>query len=130
MGTEAEWAWAAGLFEGEGTILASKKRRYRRLEIQLKMTDEDVVRHFRSVVGGKVFGPYNYDQPDGIVRKPHWLWRSDGVDPARILRTMWPWLGQRRRARAEELGVLWQLGLGFKFEEAVRDGRTASSDPQ
>jgi hypothetical protein len=112
--TEAEWAWAAGLFEGEGTILASLKNgRWRKLELQLKMTDEDVVRRFHSIVGGRMFGPYQYQQDDGSHRKEWWLWRSDGVDPARILRTMWPWLGVRRRARAEELGVLAQLGLGF-----------------
>lgn len=114
MSTEAEWAWAAGLFEGEGTILSARRGHRRRLELSLKMTDEDVVRRLRSIIGGVVFGPYQYQQGDGSERKPFWVWRNDGVDAARVLRQMWPWLGERRRARAEELGVLAQLTLDLE----------------
>ena len=114
MSTEAEWAWAAGLFEGEGSIIVKRQGRRKVLALSLKMTDEDVVRRLHGIVGGVVFGPYQYQQDDGSERKPWWLWRNDGVDPSRVIRQMWPWLGARRRAKAEELGVLSQLTMGLE----------------
>ena len=66
-----ELAWAAGLFEGEGSISASSGR----LDVRVKMTDEPVVRRFAEVMDcGTVYGPYNYEYRDGSKRKPHWVW--------------------------------------------------------
>lgn len=39
---QAEWAWAAGLFEGEGTVSG----RHWGYTVSMSMTDEDVVRNF------------------------------------------------------------------------------------
>lgn len=103
---EALWAWAAGLFEGEGSVINAAGR------LSVKMTDEDVVRRLHSIVGGRVYGPYSYDtQVDGSVRKPAWMWVSDGADPGAILRRWWPWLGARRRERAIETGLLHWMEL-------------------
>ena len=41
-----------------------------------KMTDQDCVYQFCEIVGGHVYGPYNYLYKDGIVRNPWWLWHS------------------------------------------------------
>jgi hypothetical protein len=105
----AEIAWAAGLFEGEGTIVIDA----RRVRLTVRMTDEDVLTHFRDVVGGHVYGPYQYQQPDGHVRKPFWVWHSDGQDAAAVARLLEPWLGKRRRARIEATGLLGQGVLPF-----------------
>ena len=115
-GGEAAWAWAAGLFEGEGSITYPGKQLGpgRRVRLQLKMTDEDVVRRFQQVVGGIVYGPYKYLHKDGHIRKAAWMWTSDGVDAAELLRRWWPWLGERRRARIEEVGSLRQSVLGLE----------------
>lgn len=96
-------AWAAGLFEGEGSVVPVKGG----VRLQLKMTDEDVVRRFCAIVGGTVYGPYSYDD----IRKPAWAWTSDGADPQRIAEGFWPWLGVRRRARIEQLRLMHQMRL-------------------
>jgi hypothetical protein len=44
---DPEIAWAAGLFEGEGTITSSRGR----LVARLNNTDEEVVRHFAMIIG-------------------------------------------------------------------------------
>lgn len=90
------------MFEGEGTITKDKRGRVR---LSLKMTDQDCVYQFCEIVGGHVYGPYNYLYKDGIVRNPWWLWHSDGVDPKKVIREFWPWLQTRRRARALAVGL-------------------------
>jgi hypothetical protein len=66
---ELDIAWAAGLFEGEGSIVISREGR---VALQVHMTDEDVMRHLAEVLGGNITGPYQYQQPDGHKRKPFW----------------------------------------------------------
>jgi hypothetical protein len=55
-----DWiAWAAGLFEGEGSIHFPTGARVA-VRMELTMTDEDVVRRFHKAVKcGKFYGPYN-----------------------------------------------------------------------
>jgi hypothetical protein len=97
-----EIAWAAGLFEGEGSITGSGGR----LDVRVKMTDEPVVRHFAKVMDcGRVYGPYNYEYRDGSKRKPHWVWVAVSTEAFDVLQILWPWLGERRRAQA--LAVAW-----------------------
>lgn len=93
-------AWAAGLFEGEGTILnyvGADGRWVRRLA--LVMTDEDVVKRFHQVVGsGKMSGPTQRENPDW---KPIWTWRcTKQADCAAILKSFLPYLGERRTKAA------------------------------
>lgn len=101
--TEADIAWAAGLFEGEGAICQDKKGRVR---LSLKMTDFDCVRRFAEVVGGRVYGPYSYESKDGYKRQPWLLWHSDGTAPKVIIEQFWPWVLGRRRERAIEVGLV------------------------
>lgn len=50
-----EYAWAAGFFEGEGSVLMSGGV----LAVRLGNTDEEVLRHFHDVIAvGTVYGPY------------------------------------------------------------------------
>ena len=100
--SEATWAWFAGLYEGEGSVVYHRSSRHR-VRFQLKSTDEDVVRFAAQRIGGNVFGPYQYTYRDGLARKPFWIWVSDGLDPRRVAEGIWPWLGQRRRNRLREL---------------------------
>jgi hypothetical protein len=101
--SERELAWAAGLFEGEGSI--GQSRGYPRL--QLASTDEDVVRRFQSVVnGGAVHGPYPSRGPTGSTRqdyKVHWRWGATGRPARAIMALLLPWLGKRRMERWTEV---------------------------
>jgi len=107
--TELAWAWAAGLFEGEGSIVSymvtNRKppwsSSYRRRLLTLKMTDEDVVRRFHQIVGaGRVSALKRSTKYPHW--KPQWAWECTRWDEIEnILRRFLPYLGNRRRDAAE-----------------------------
>jgi hypothetical protein len=99
-------AWAAGLFEGEGTIYLDRSRDKRgngrvRLALALSSTDLDVIRRFRTAVDcGTVVGPYTPTK--GV--KPYWTWRVRRErDALLLIERFRPLLGERRLARLSEL---------------------------
>jgi hypothetical protein len=98
---ESDFAWACGLFEGEGSITnhadENSRRNLRRL--QLGTTDLDVLERFQTIMGGTIL-----KKPNKGVNRPIWRWQLthwDDVEP--LLRRMLPYLGIRRRAAAEAL---------------------------
>jgi hypothetical protein len=98
-----EVAWAAGLFEGEGSITMNGARR----AVQLRNCDEEVVRRFQKVLRvGKVYGPYvnRSGERDGHPRQDFFHWSAHGEECEIALEMMWPWLSRRRRRRAVEIG--------------------------
>ena len=107
--TSEQCAWAAGLFEGEGTMLVQQMplkygdigREVVRLRI--RMTDRDVIEKFAGIVGcGKTSGPEMF--PGRMNSKPQWRWDTAKEGDVRMLLTVFmPHLGKRRRARAEEV---------------------------
>jgi hypothetical protein len=103
--TEAEAAWAAGLFEGEGSFTNSSNRG-RNPVAQLAMTDEAVVRRFHAVVGVGHVG--HYDKQRDLVRangqscprKALWQWQAGAcADFDHCAELLAPWLGERRKAQ-------------------------------
>lgn len=108
-----EFAWAVGLFEGEGCIghreetLRGEPRVQldgtvtRTRELMLATTDLDVLERFHAAVGGvgKIYGPTQ--RPP---HKPIWRWRcGKWADLAPLLERMLPLLGERRAEKAREL---------------------------
>jgi hypothetical protein len=101
--TELDWAWAAGLFEGEGSIVNYIAQRegssYRRRVLALKMTDEDVVRRFHSIVQA---GRVTLRRSKNERHKDQWAWEcTRWADIENTLRRFLPYLGERRREAAE-----------------------------
>jgi hypothetical protein len=103
---EIDFAWACGLFEGEGSIShylyqrsdCATKGRARRL--QLGITDLDVLERFHGIVGVGVIRA----QPPVADRKRMHRWAvHDWTELEPLLRRMLPYLGIRRRAAAEAL---------------------------
>lgn len=99
-------AWAAGLFEGEGSISAFGARKHQR-SIALAMTDEDVILRFAAVMKvGKIYGPYGYANGKSRRREHHkqyWRWTvadKEGVTVAAQM--LLPFMGQRRSAKLKE----------------------------
>src|SRR4051812_10898075 len=87
--TEAEIAWAAGLFEGEGCLRVNDTYGAKRPRAELVSTDEDVVRRFHAIVGvGNVHGPYPSRNPER-GHKPKTVWacaaRADFAHVAALL---------------------------------------------
>ncbi len=95
MSTDIDIAWGTGVFEGNGCITIP----HGAPSLYIDMTDEDVLRRVVAIFGGNVTGP---TYRAGC--KPVYHWRLDEVKPVQaILRRMWPYLGERRRARAAEM---------------------------
>jgi hypothetical protein len=93
-------AWAAGLYEGEGTATRCNGR----LRLSVRMTNEETVRRFAAAVRcGTVYGPYKYASRDGYVRKPVWVWLADCEDAWSVAALLRPWLSAVRRAQLERV---------------------------
>lgn len=90
-------AWAAGLFEGEGSCFVGSGQR--QPIVSLVMTDEDVVRRFARILG--VGNVHSYATPP---RKRYWRWSVQSKDDVLVvLGLLFPFLGERRAARAAEV---------------------------
>ncbi len=101
MNTPESYAWAAGLFEGEGCLTWNKKPNGTKYpHASLSSTDEDVVIRFAHIMEcGSVTGPLLREN-----RKPKWSWRAVGIDAIyRIEDTIGPYLGERRTEKLQEL---------------------------
>ena len=96
MNVSPNWAWAAGLFEGEGSIVV----RERQAHLYLAMTDADVVQRFAEIVGHGNVHPQKI-RPGQTKRQYRWHVAARG-EVARILNTFMPYLGERRKAKAIE----------------------------
>lgn len=99
---ETTLAWAAGLFEGEGTITVCRGR----TRLAVKMTDEEAVRRFTSVIRtGKMYGPYGpYESQMGTL--PTYVWIAESESARRAANRMLPWLGDRCRERLSQVTLI------------------------
>lgn len=97
MENDGNTAWAAGFFEAEGCASGG----VRRPRFALWLTEEATLRRFAEVVGGGVTGPY---QRTRFGRRVHaqWAWQVSGFERCLpVYLAFRPYLGRRRRARAE-----------------------------
>lgn len=101
-----ELAWAAGLFDGEGSTCLLKHRThdgYFYLEASITQSSKngppEVLVRFRDLMAaGRVYGPY---PPRPPARLPVYRWKLY-PRPAieRVVGAIWPWLGPIKRAQA------------------------------
>lgn len=96
-----ETAWAAGLFEGEGSLSWSRDRRGLRYPTAaLGMTDFDVVEKFSRMAGvGRL---YTY-AARSERHKDQRHWSVSGAAAVDVARVLLPHFGERRGGRAREL---------------------------
>jgi hypothetical protein len=104
-----EIAWAAGLFEGEGSVGCWGARKS--LRAVMYTTDRDVLEKFVSVVGiGRISDRPRKPRPSNLAKKDQWCWTASGFRNVQaICAAFWLWLGERRRGQATK---------------ALMDGRT------
>lgn len=93
-------AWAAGLFEGEGSIEYASKRAYPRLH--LAMTDLDVVIRYAAIIGAPNV------RTRKVPGKPMWTCRVGGQRAIQLLMTFYCLLGERRQAQVREALQKWK----------------------
>jgi hypothetical protein len=118
-------AWLAGLFEGEGCITHRGDNREHYV-LRLAMTDPDVVRRAYHIAG---LGRLYYKPPNQPGHKDQLLWvvYPDGHVYA-LLVALWPWLGERRRRKAEEAITAFRDRVrrnlnDYQREQIVKDWR-------
>ena len=90
--------WAAGLFEGEGSLSKDKQNLW---TLKVGMTDEDVVNAFADICELKVNGPY-HPTGDRKHHKKYWVTKSKMRSKVRYLvEKLLPYLGERRAYNAQ-----------------------------
>lgn len=110
MSTEAELAWAAGIFEGEGWVHVSKYT----FRLGVEMADLDVLERLQEYLGGMVAGP----RSRGENRRPMWTWKSPNGPPTlELVVRFQPWLGARRRSQLEQAAEQWNHRLDHRPRE-------------
>jgi hypothetical protein len=101
-------AWAAGLFDGEGSTYLLKHRTHPGYLVgELAVTQSslvgspEVLRRFAAVVSaGNIAGPFTQRS----ATKDVYRWKAGArVDVERVLAEMWPWLGEVKRAQAQRM---------------------------
>jgi hypothetical protein len=97
-----ELAWAAGFFDGEGSIgcyITSNGKSYRspRLMIQIAQTDPEVLERFRDSVGvGRVTGPFS---PKTEKSREYWCYRVENFEKIQIIIVqLWQWLSSQKKS--------------------------------
>ena len=114
MATGAQWAWIAGIIEGEGTLVLHEGRRlhdsyrhkagsrYTNISIRVSMTDFDVIDRLRRWTG--VGNVHDKGTPGPWSKKPQRMWEvGKQADISTILDKCLPWFGERRTQKAKEL---------------------------
>lgn len=92
--SQADAAWLAGLFEGEGCITDHGGNSIR---LTIKMVDRDVIARVAALTNGSIV-PESRKTATG---KTMWVWTVGWrPDVEELLEVMLPWFGERRRARA------------------------------
>lgn len=117
---DAETAWLAGLFDGEGTI-NTPKHGYQVI-LTLEMNDADLVQRAAAVAG---VGTARTSRGGSM-----WVWKvSKAAESVAVLRRLLPWLGERRTAKALEaiaryeqnFGLLPPHGTTARFQRELHD---------
>lgn len=101
---DPETAWAAGLFEGEGTLTGwhGPARPNKQWYMKIEMCDLDVIQRFHRWAGcGAVYNGYDRRKE---TYSPTYLWKIGArKDIERIMDLLYPWLCSRRKAKIDEV---------------------------
>lgn len=94
--------WAAGIFEGEGSIVVRPSRNA--IQLTLYSTDKDVVESFHAVVSvGSIKGPRIMKNTISSGEAKHmWEWHAYSSEAKEVLEKLKPFFCKRRQAKAEE----------------------------
>lgn len=98
-----DYAWAAGIFEGEGCIYGGTQQggKYPAPVVVVKMTDRDIVERLTEVLP---FGSFYAIPKWEAGRKQPFQWRATGFTSLeRFAEVIGPWLGERRTEKLNEV---------------------------
>lgn len=89
---EASVAWAAGIFEGEGSWGCYRSK----LRATIVIGDRDVLDRFAQIVG--VGSVSQSTKPSNEAHRQMWRWSTSNLHVIELAVLFWPYLGDRRRA--------------------------------
>lgn len=93
--TPVEVAWLAGIYEGEGSCAITNGRAIR---VEIVMTDKDVMERIQFTTG---LGSIRTVPRRTEDYKEAYRWSIGSSDAVTFLQTIMPWLGSRRKERAQ-----------------------------
>lgn len=99
-----EPAWAAGLFDGEGSIYVAKRGAWRGLQLYLSQSSigdaPDTIIRFHAAIGGRgsLSGPHPPRSPWSRLPQYHWSAHGRHV-VSDVIGVLWPCLGVINRAK-------------------------------
>ena len=114
---QVERAWAAGLFDGEGSVVVVRRRGsdHRGLQLYLSQSHPtappETITRFHSAVGelGTLSGPHPPRSP--WSRLPQYHWQANGRHVVSgVVRLLWPWLAPVMRHRIVTVSDLLDPG--------------------
>ena len=97
-----EIAWAAGLYEGEGSITFDGSSKRRGMRLSVAMVDREPLDRFCEIVGaGIVRGPYGPYQPN---TQPQWSYVCSGWNNCKqVVELIWDHLSPRRQEQVSHV---------------------------
>lgn len=108
-------AWLAGIVEGEGCITWGRSDskypgKANSIRLHVGMSDCDVIDRVARLLGTRALGPYaaSKKQQDNCPRKVQWRAIVTQDLAASWLMTLYPLLGDRRRAMVRETLAWWR----------------------
>lgn len=119
---ETEIAWAAGFFEGEGTVgvYSTGNKGYPTwlLTTTVSQVDGSPMKRFMDIVG---IGRLRLLARRGPKWRPVWRWEADAAKAADVLAMIYPYLSGVKREQA-------RLALEYRGIQE-KDGRTGAGRP-
>ena len=128
MAENTEVAWAAGLFDGEGSV---RKVDSRHRMISVQMTDLGILERFDRALGGVggISGPRILPK-----RKPMWHWYACSENAVTVADLLLPYVDERNRERLSAMKAAYiadKTGTcefcGVTFHRVHRDRRFCSN---
>ena len=105
--SDTETAWAAGLFDGEGSLWLTKDERYRAdwrgIAMELAQSSSgdvpETLQRFQAIIGtGHITGPRSLRNP--WTKLPQHRWRVGGRHKvSSVVQILWPWLSAVKRSQ-------------------------------
>lgn len=111
--TIREIAWAAGIIEGEGTIIAAVTKasdgyKIRQFRLAVEMTDLDVLLKLRDILGPRCTLRERTPPSANPKHRRRYILCLTGNELAGWLMTIYALMGQRRRDRIRTALLLWK----------------------
>lgn len=125
MITTRDIAWAAGFYEGEGSVMFH----WRLVRVEIQQTQQWVLEKMRDLFGGTI---YLRKKPVKGGRQVTWQWQIGGAHAAGVMMTLYSFLSPRRQYQVRDVLAKWrQVPTNMKAiiaQQRLRDQRR--NDPR